>query len=282
MLVMRQTLQDMIKDIKRLHRCSTAQFSTTSAYLLSFPTTARLLLLTGTFDLGCDCRQSLQEQFFKALQSTWPTLHCHRVSLQSTRWRRWQTQLLASHHASYSNLEPAKIHSRAALQAQHTRYYLATLPALVMANSVLCTCFVGNVIHTRTLRLPVACCRPLCTSGQGRSAAYDAIMSHVEGELRAASGAYLMAQCLEVMQRPAEALAIVHQTEAALATTIQQINAARQLASVSQDAAAPAPAPAPAAAAAAPQDLPEEAPAAPAGLARSNSGCSEATADQGC
>lgn len=118
--------------------------------------------------------------------------------------------------------------------------------------------------------------------GQGRSAAYDAIMSHVEGELRAASGAYLMAQCLEVMQRPAEALAIVHQTEAALATTIQQINAARQLASVSQDAAAPAPAPAPAAAAAAPQDLPEEAPAAPAGLARSNSGCSEATADQGC
>ncbi|WIA34987.1 hypothetical protein OEZ86_013267 [Tetradesmus obliquus] len=43
--------------------------------------------------------------------------------------------------------------------------------------------------------------------GQGRSAAYDAIMSHVEGELRAASGAYLMAQCLEVMHRPAEALA---------------------------------------------------------------------------
>uniref|UniRef100_A0A383VH20 Uncharacterized protein n=1 Tax=Tetradesmus obliquus TaxID=3088 RepID=A0A383VH20_TETOB len=116
--------------------------------------------------------------------------------------------------------------------------------------------------------------------GQGRSAAYDAIMSHVEGELRAASGAYLMAQCLEVMQRPAEALAIVHQTEAALATTIQQINAARQLAGVSQDAAAPAPAPA--AAAAAPQDLPEEAPAPPPGLARSNSGCSEATADQGC
>ena len=87
-----------------------------------------------------------------------------------------------------------------------------------------------------------------------------------------------MAQCLEVMRRPEEALAIVHQTEAALATTMQQINAARQLAGVSQDAAAPAPA----AAAAAPQDLPEAAPAAPAGLARSNSACSEATADQGC
>jgi hypothetical protein len=110
----------------------------------------------------------------------------------------------------------------------------------------------------------------MCHAGQDRAALFDEIMTHVEQELGAAAGAYLMSVCLAAMRRPNEALKIIKQTEQALHVAIQQIDVAQQLA---EDGDSRATTSAAAAAAAGQQDQPTEV----VNLTRSSSTCSETT-----
>jgi hypothetical protein len=101
-------------------------------------------------------------------------------------------------------------------------------------------------------------------------------MTHVEQELGAAAGAYLMSVCLAALKKPTEALQVIQQTQRALHVTVQQINMAQRLADHREgedEEAAPPSEPE------APEDAPDDQPTAAAGLARSNSTCSEATAE---
>jgi hypothetical protein len=114
------------------------------------------------------------------------------------------------------------------------------------------------------------------TAGQDRAAQFDEIMTHVEQELGAAAGAYLMSVCLAAMRRPNDALRIIKQTEEALHFTIQQIDVAQRLAEGAQGSDEE-----PTAA----EDHPRTASPEPTGaadLTRSNSTSSETTAELKC
>jgi hypothetical protein len=116
----------------------------------------------------------------------------------------------------------------------------------------------------------------LPSAGQDRAAQFDEIMTHVEQELGAAAGAYLMSVCLAALKKPTEALQVIQQTQRALDITVQQINTAQRLTDNREGEDEQA---APPAEPEAPESAPEDQPTAAAGLTRSNSTCSETTAE---